>query len=114
MVLLEMRLDEVWQQVGPPVTQAGDPGSVTREEPSGRQVYLFGFQDGRPGVWISSFGGDAATRQQRTIVSSGLEQLSDLTQPFELPPARSTLAIRSDMAAPTYAAPSLRVRLVAE
>jgi hypothetical protein len=62
-------------------------GSITSHEPDGsRRVYLFGFRDDEPGVWtpkVVGIGLENDLVRQVTAVG-GLEQLSDLAEPFEL------------------------------
>ena len=74
-----------WRKVDPPVAEQDRMGSFSSIEESGREVYLFGFRDGSPGVWRSLAGVDAETERLRAVVPlAGLEQLSDLAEPFEI------------------------------
>ena len=51
---------------------------------SGRDVYLFGFRDGLPGVWRAMGGGAEEFGELRKIETLGLEPVSDLIQPHEM------------------------------
>ena len=88
-VVMEVqRTDGQWVKVG----EAGDPpGSISSEEASGRQVYLFGLRSGRPGVWRSASGFDMASPQARIVTTTELEQLSDLTESHEMVIGRGRL-----------------------
>lgn len=85
-VLLEVfaGVPRQWRRVG----GVGEPeplGSVAWDEALGRQVYLFGFRDGRPGVWRSADGVDVASDAVREVITTGLVPVSDLAEPYELP-----------------------------
>ncbi len=82
MVAMEVqRTDGQWVKVG----EASDPaGSISSEESAGRQVYMFGLRNGQPGVWRSVAGFDVEDPSVRRITTTGLEQLSDLTEPYEM------------------------------
>ena len=67
-----------WLPIGVTVSPDGPPGSLSSQEPAGRQVYVFGWHDGRCGVWRSVGGADVATLHQRVIATAGLEQIADL------------------------------------
>lgn len=67
-------------------------GTVTRDTPLGsmsdtgarREVFVFGFIDGVPGVWRSTGGIDVERGTERAIFGTGLERLADLTEgPYE-------------------------------
>lgn len=67
------------------LSESDHPGSISSDEASGRQVYLFGFVDGRPGVWRSELGIDRATPTTRVIESTNFVFLADLERgPYEL------------------------------
>jgi hypothetical protein len=59
-------------------------GSISSTGPDGDRVFLFGWRDDEPGVWESVAGITEENNAVRAIVSLELEQLSDLTEPFEL------------------------------
>lgn len=50
----------------------------------GRDVLLFGWHDGVPGVWRSTGGYDRELAGLRGVNSLGLELLSDLSEPYEM------------------------------
>lgn len=80
---MEMRASDGWRTVSPPVTRWLPPGSISSEDPEGRQVYLFGWVDGEgPGVWRSKGGFDeelGAGREFRNVFPmEGLELLAEL------------------------------------
>lgn len=73
-----------WRRVGG-VSEPEPLGSISWSEAAGRQVYLFGFRDGRPGVWRSADGVDVANTAVREVITTGLVPVSDLAEPHELP-----------------------------
>lgn len=83
-VRMEIGDGSIWVPVGVDLDEADPPGSISSEEPTGRQVYLFGWMDGDgPYVW-RSHGVDAADPAVRIISAARLEQLADLTSgPYE-------------------------------
>ena len=86
-VLVEVDVSGKWQPVGT-VRRIDPPGSLASEGPAGREVYMFGYaaEDGAPGVWRSVAGADAevAGGAGRVVAPLGLEQLSDLAEPYAL------------------------------
>jgi hypothetical protein len=70
-----------WREIGQ--LEEGS-GSLSSQEADGRQVYVFGFQDGKPGVWKSESGVDIEVGADRLLVTSGLIPLSDLQEPYVL------------------------------
>jgi hypothetical protein len=54
-VVLEVLGVDGWVMVGG-VGEAEPPGSISSESGFDRQVYVFGWIDGAPGVWRSEFG----------------------------------------------------------
>jgi hypothetical protein len=66
------------------VEDTGLMGSMT-DTTSGRDVILFGWHQGEPGVWRSSGGFDYEVAELRGVDSLGLEHLSDLSEPYERP-----------------------------
>jgi hypothetical protein len=74
-----------WRRMGA-LAEMEACGSVTSHDPDGRQVFLFGWLDGSPGVWRSVGGIDMANDAFREVHTLGLERLADLTTgPFERP-----------------------------
>lgn len=84
-VSLEVKTNGGWGLVGA-VGDGDPPGSIssTPEAPKNRKVYLWGWHGGVPGVWESTRGIDIEDPATRLLVTTGLEQLSDLSEPFEL------------------------------
>jgi hypothetical protein len=84
-VVLELhrRSKGEWEQVGI-VDEAQPPGSISSRSGAAREVYVFGWLDGAPGVWRSTGGVDVANDLMRAIASEGFDRLSDLTEPYEL------------------------------
>lgn len=72
-----------WERVGS-VGEAGPPGSLSSDGPDRRRVIVFGWWKDQPGVWESALGIDVANEAIRAVTTTGLEQLSDLAEPFEL------------------------------
>jgi hypothetical protein len=72
-----------WQQLGA-LEEMETCGSISSHEPGGRQVILFGWIDGVPGVWRAD-GFDVANDAIREIHAfSPLERLADLAAgPYE-------------------------------
>lgn len=74
-----------WHRVDPALTPQDPTGSMSSEPPEGdRDLFMFGFYEGAPGVWRSKAGVDIETSDVRAMVSTGLERLSDLSEPFEV------------------------------
>jgi hypothetical protein len=87
-VLLEVQHEPggEWRPVGT-VDVTTLPGSLVSGAYGGspRQVYMFGFVDGRPGVWRSRGGADAAvTPAVQAVAAVAWQGLSDLAVPYEL------------------------------
>jgi hypothetical protein len=84
-VVLEIHVEGQWKRVGS-VAEFLPGGSISSEEPDGRQVYIFGWVAGDgPAVWRSTGGFDVENPAIREISSVGLDRLADLHQgPFEL------------------------------
>jgi hypothetical protein len=76
-VLFEVRSSAGWTRVGS-VSDVEPPGSFSSLEPTGRQVYMFGWYDERPGVWRSHGGVDSENPAVRAITTTGFDQLADL------------------------------------
>jgi hypothetical protein len=75
----------MWHRVDPPLGENDPTGSMSSEPPEGdREVFLFGFYDGKPGVWRSEGGIDIEISKLRALMSLGLERLSDLAVPWEV------------------------------
>jgi hypothetical protein len=51
---------------------------------SGRDVYLFGWREGIPGLWRAVGGVDQEVGELRKIETTGLEPVSDLIEPHEM------------------------------
>jgi hypothetical protein len=74
----------VWRSLGS-VAEVEPPGSISSNDPTGRQVYLFGWYDNGVGVWRSHGGFDAETPVVREITTTGFDRLADLTEgPYEM------------------------------
>lgn len=82
-VRFEVKSPTTWVYAGS-VSEVEPAGSLSSYEPAGRQVYLFGWLDGRPGVWRAHGGIDAENQTVREIVTSQFDQLSDLARPLEM------------------------------
>lgn len=72
-----------WKVIGE-ISEPEPCGSMSSHEPEGRQVYMFGWRDDKPGVWRSVRGFDVENPAFREVNAIDLEQLSDLAEPFEL------------------------------
>jgi hypothetical protein len=81
-VVLEVLVGGRWRRVGG-IGPAQHPGSVSSDDPGDRQVFVFGYVFGSPGLWRSVAGWDAADPATRVVVTSGLTRLSDLAVPYE-------------------------------
>jgi hypothetical protein len=92
-VVLEVRQPSGWHRVGS-VSELEPPGSLHSEEPDGyRYVYLFGWWQDTPGVWISVGGVDVGNDAVREISTVGLRQLADLSEgPYGLEVFRRPVA----------------------
>jgi hypothetical protein len=94
LVLLEAGVAGQWRE-GAAIRPGDALGSISRIEATGRQVYLFGFQDGVAGVWRSTGGIDRGDGTPvREVRSIGLDLVSDLAQPLELAASHGRPAIR--------------------
>lgn len=72
-----------WRPAGT-VCEMEPPGSISSHEPTGRQLIIFGWWEGRPGVWRSTIGFDISTPAFREVTSAHLKRLADLTEgPYE-------------------------------
>lgn len=91
---MELHTDDGWKQVGPPAYPDLPPGSFSSDEPTGREVFMFGWVKGEPGVFRSKGGVDIEDPFQRTIVTQGLERLSDLSMPYEMVLVRPSGLVR--------------------
>jgi hypothetical protein len=81
-VLVELGGPDGWHLVGE-VTDDGPLGSLSSDEPVGRQVYMFGFlPDEAPGVWRSIAGVDMEAESAREIHTICLDRVADLTMGF--------------------------------
>lgn len=77
-VVVELDTAGGWSRLGS-VCEAGPSGSLSSDEPGGRQVYLFGWHDGDgPAVWRSEGGCDLADAAVRQVVTTGLVRVADL------------------------------------
>jgi hypothetical protein len=72
-----------WQEAQP-VGEGDMLGSLT-DLTNGRDIYLFGWREGRPGVWRAVGGVDTEVGQLRKLETVGLEEISDLHEPYECP-----------------------------
>lgn len=67
-----------WVSIGS-VCENEPPGSITSKPPyAPREVFVFGWYEGGPGVWRSIGGVDVETAAVREITSVGFELLADL------------------------------------
>jgi len=83
-ILCEFTKDgESWESVGPPIGPDDMLGSFS-DETSGRDLYLFGFRDGTPGLWRSQGGYDETFGELRKTSTYGTELVSMLMQPHEM------------------------------
>ncbi len=84
--------DGGWTRIG--TVGPGDPaGTFTSEGPDGRDLYVFGWRDGAPGLWRSTAGADVATGAARAYVTAGLALVSDLAVPCEVTVWRPVLPV---------------------
>jgi hypothetical protein len=70
-----------WQEVSS--VSANEPtGSISSDDPTTgrRQVFVFGWLDGAPGVWRSRAGFDVANDAIREIHTTGLDLLTDFAR----------------------------------
>jgi hypothetical protein len=81
-LVVEHDITGEWVETGPPVADEGDAlrsGSLSTESEEGRQVYVFGWQDGDgPAVWRSLRGADIEAVDEnrwprRVLLTTGLE-----------------------------------------
>lgn len=89
-VLMEAHLPGGWGRVGS-VAEVEPPGSLSCDGPLGRRVLVFGWRDDQPGVWKSRGGMDIETEAFREIFTTGLERLSDLSEPYYIEISRKGL-----------------------
>lgn len=82
-IRVEAKQNEDWIELEP-VGPRDMLGSVT-DETNGRDLLLFGWQDGVPGLWRAVGGTDQEFGQLRRIETLGLELISDLAEPYEVP-----------------------------
>jgi hypothetical protein len=82
-IVLELHHRGEWEPVGV-VAEGEAPGSISSRSGAAREVYVFGWLDGSPGVWRSTGGVDVANDFMRAIASEGFARLSELTEPYEL------------------------------
>jgi hypothetical protein len=68
-----------WQEVSS-VSANAPTGSISSDEPPRRQVFVFGWIDGTPGVWRSRIGFDVADAAVRVIHTTGLDLLTDFAR----------------------------------
>ena len=85
-VIVELRQPTgAWRLTGT-LLRSQATGSISSEDPAGRQVYLFGWVGGAgPAIWRSVGGLDEANRVARAITTLGVEKIADLSDgPHEL------------------------------
>lgn len=75
--------DGRWQATGS-IKAGMAPGSIADEGPVGRQMYVFGWIEGRVGVYRSVAGVDYGNDAFRAVTSLELSLVSDLSEPCEL------------------------------
>jgi hypothetical protein len=92
-VMMDVRGPLDWVRVGS-VSEIEPCGSLSSDDPAGRQVYVFGFRDDTPGVWRAVGGVDVYNSAVRQIATTGLECLSDLAEPYELEVVRAGHLVR--------------------
>lgn len=92
-VLVETLAPGGWVSIGT-VSEVEPPGSMSSFDDEGRRVLVFGWWDGKPGVYQSRAGFDIETEAFRQIETLGLDLLSDLTEPYEFDVARPGNTIR--------------------
>jgi hypothetical protein len=81
MVVLETLVEGQWRTIA--ALDPTDPPGSFSSHVQGRQVWMFGFWEGQPGVWLSVAGFDVASEILRAVSTVGLEQVSDLSEPWE-------------------------------
>ena len=100
-ILFEFSKDgESWEAVGPGVGPDDMLGSFS-DVTSGRDVYLFGWRDGLPGLWRSIGGVDEEFGELRKTTTTGLEPVSTLMTPYEMVivhPTQGMLKVRLSQA----------------
>lgn len=83
-IQVEMTKDgEKWETVGSGVGPGDMLGSFS-DETSGRDLYLFGWRDGQPGLWRSQGGYDESFGELRKTTTYGTELVSTLMTPYEM------------------------------
>lgn len=76
-VVVQVRRGGEWADAGAvPESQAG---SLSSDDPAGRQLFIFGWLDGVPGVWRSESGADLERGSIRLVLSDGVTRLADLS-----------------------------------
>lgn len=90
-VVVEVRRADTWHPIGS-LSEDEPAGSISAQKDGVREVYIFGWRDNEgPAVWRSKAGFDVANAAVRTITSTGLELVADLTQePLEIEGAGSS------------------------
>lgn len=94
-VVMEMKAPRGdWKRLGSQCENE-PPGSFSNNEPSGRQVYVFGWhEDDGPAVWHSESGFDIENSAVRDIHSLSLKKIADLANgPFEMNWHRSGVSV---------------------
>lgn len=84
-VVVEIDTGGGWRRAGSQ-SEAEPPGSLSSDDGSGRQVYIFGWYDGEgPAVWRAEGGYDVSNEAVRNIVTVGLVKVADLDAgPYEM------------------------------
>jgi hypothetical protein len=81
-----------WQEA--PSVGPGDMlGSLT-DLTNGRDILLFGWRDGAPGLWRAVGGTAQEFGELRKLETLGLELISDLHEPYECPVVSPTGMLR--------------------
>jgi hypothetical protein len=82
-ILCEFTEDgQIWESTGS--VGADDMLGSFSDLTSGRDVYLFGWRDGVPGLWRAMGGADEQVGEFLKIETLGLEPVSDLIDPHEM------------------------------
>lgn len=79
-VVFEIKHDGNWLKLAS-MASTEPPGSLTSEEPDGRQVFLTGWLDGIPGLWRSQGGADWEVLMGlgRIVSSDGFDLVKDVS-----------------------------------
>ena len=80
--MVETLTPQGWAGIGS-VSEVEPPGSMSTDSALGRRVIVFGWYQGKAGVYESRGGYDVESEAFRQIESLGLDLLSDLSQPYE-------------------------------